>query len=387
MPTHNRNEKKTFFLPSFGFSNEIRFENSLVHFCSTPRLFVYYFVLVSNLATALRKNTVHAKNYPKAAERNKICPKNKLLQQVPSSTSRRLSSHRAKSIENQEKKYLNFRAEGSRLNNADEMTRKLWHEEFGVTFSRPGCMFRGNPPYGKLHPLSETFQKSLLHPRKIDVQIDKIQVSSLPADHPLPSEAVLSLSLISNANGGKKASSKTLFKKGCTLKKAASVDHTPLEITSEKPGDPLVKFSIGLDDFPKLRLKLGKHKAGFERLLPQRRHSLASSDSPIDIFGLLPREKDELSTEPQDICLAHKLATNEEPNSSKEHSPEAVETTVSMELSNERFGKSKGISFKIMVGSFYECIMPEDVEPLWGPIPLQKLPSDCPNSCRAVTHG
>ena len=38
------------------------------------------------------------------------------------------------------------RSEGSKLNNADEVTRKLWFEEFSVPFPRPGSMYRGNPP-------------------------------------------------------------------------------------------------------------------------------------------------------------------------------------------------------------------------------------------------
>ena len=88
-----------------------------------------------------------------------------------------------------------YRSAGSKLNNADDVTRKLWREAFGVSFARPGSMFRGNPPQGRLHALSETYQKALLLPREMDVQIDKIQVSSLPADHPLPEEAVLSISL------------------------------------------------------------------------------------------------------------------------------------------------------------------------------------------------
>ena len=68
-------------------------------------------------------------------------------------------------------------------------------------------------------------------------------------------------------------------------------------------------------------------------------------------------------------------------------SPEAV-ILINLELSNERFGKPKlDTSFKIMVGSFYDCIIPEDIEPLWGPIPLQKLPRGVDNKCRAVTHG
>ena len=71
-------------------------------------------------------------------------------------------------------------------------------------------------------------------------------------------------------------------------------------------------------------------------------------------------------------------------------SPESksVETTLSLEMSNERFGKPRdSVGFNIMVGAFYDCIIPEDVESLWGPIPLQKLPPGVDNSCRAVTHG
>ena len=38
------------------------------------------------------------------------------------------------------------------------MTRGLWRKTFNVSFPRPGCMFRGNPPCGRLHPLTETYQ-------------------------------------------------------------------------------------------------------------------------------------------------------------------------------------------------------------------------------------
>jgi len=41
---------------------------------------------------------------------------------------------------------VNDRSEGSRLNNADDVTRRLWTDTFGVPFARPGAMFRGNPP-------------------------------------------------------------------------------------------------------------------------------------------------------------------------------------------------------------------------------------------------
>ena len=102
-------------------------------------------------------------------------------------------------------------------------------------------MFRGNPPYGRLHVLSETYQKALVLPREIDVQIDKIQVSTLPPDHPFPDETVLSLSLVKSYGKVSK-----LFKKECSLKRASSTEKDQTcEITSGTPGDPLVKFSIG----------------------------------------------------------------------------------------------------------------------------------------------
>ena len=40
----------------------------------------------------------------------------------------------------------------------------------------------------------------------------------------------------------------------------------------------------------------------------------------------------------------------------------------------------------ISPGTFYDCVIPEDVESLWGPIPLERLPKGVDNNCRAVTH-
>ena len=42
--------------------------------------------------------------------------------------------------------------------------------------------------------------------------------------------------------------------------------------------------------------------------------------------------------------------------------------------------------FGIKPGTFYDSIIPETVQSLWGPIPLEKLPDGVDNSCRAVTH-
>ena len=82
---------------------------------------------------------------------------------------------------------------------------------------------------------------------------------------------------------------------------------------SDTPGVPIAMFSISKDELPKLRIKINKpKKPGLSSLLQiRRRHSLASSDSPIDLFGLLPKDVNGgLSTEPTLAKVSHKLATN-----------------------------------------------------------------------------
>ena len=42
--------------------------------------------------------------------------------------------------------------------------------------------------------------------------------------------------------------------------------------------------------------------------------------------------------------------------------------------------------FDIEAGTYYDCIMPENIESMWGPVPLKKLPDGVDNECKAVTH-
>ena len=85
------------------------------------------------------------------------------------------------------------------------------------------------------------------------------------------------------------------------------------EIVADKPGDPIIKFSISKDEFPKLKVKIDKpKKPGFSSLIQiRRRHSLASSDAPIDLFSLLPKDLNGgLSTQPTVAQVSHKLSAS-----------------------------------------------------------------------------
>ena len=42
--------------------------------------------------------------------------------------------------------------------------------------------------------------------------------------------------------------------------------------------------------------------------------------------------------------------------------------------------------FGIKPGTFHDAIIPETVQSLWGPVPLERLPEGVDNTCRAVTH-
>ena len=42
--------------------------------------------------------------------------------------------------------------------------------------------------------------------------------------------------------------------------------------------------------------------------------------------------------------------------------------------------------FGIKPGTFHDAIIPETVQSLWGPVPLERLPEGVDNICRAVTH-
>ena len=43
--------------------------------------------------------------------------------------------------------------------------------------------------------------------------------------------------------------------------------------------------------------------------------------------------------------------------------------------------------FSIRPGAFYDCVVPQEVESMWGPVPVQTLPQGVEdNNCKAVTH-
>ena len=70
---------------------------------------------------------------------------------------------------------VNDRSEGSKLCNAEEQTRILWKATFKQDFSRPGSMFRGDPPNGKLWPIPNCIHESLVRGVLYHVSLSAMQ--------------------------------------------------------------------------------------------------------------------------------------------------------------------------------------------------------------------
>ena len=310
---------------------------------------------------------------------------------------------------------VNDRKEGSKLNNADDVTRRLWQDLFKVPFARPGSMFRGNPPKGKLFPLSPRYQKGLLAPKEMDVELSAVKMSSVPnipvgknGDH--SGSAIFTVQLETAGTNGLTNKKKCidLYSSECTLtngsgtgggaEKTEDAAAAANDVKIENP-DGLVHFAVTHKNCPKLNVKLEQRSSKKSWFGNERRASIASSEAPIDLFALMSNatrkeaaaaaasansdgESGGRSNSDETLSVSHRLAVN-----GKDAAGNFILTELLMNLTNERLGLPVESRFKIQPGSFYECVIPEEVETLWGPIPLQRLPNGVSNKCRAVTHG
>ena len=245
---------------------------------------------------------------------------------------------------------VNDRSEGSKLNNADEHTRKLWFEEFSVPFARPGSMFRGKPPQGKLYPITDYFQRSLLALREMDVTVSSVKISDLPK---LEEESlVLSVQLQTDEKGQKmnKKKKQELYHNLHNLS-----DDNELEVTHP---DGLLQFVACHTSQPKLNIKAVKpgKKTGVAAFfgcnsLPK---SVAQSEAPIDVFSLARDKAADgdhgLTGDKSVVTVSHRLAERD--------GAAILPTQVTISMANERLGQVSEVVFSIQEGSFYNCVMP-----------------------------
>ena len=71
---------------------------------------------------------------------------------------------------------------------------------------------------------------------------------------------------------------------------------------------------------------------------------------------------------------------------SKKFRESDASVTVHIKSLDKKAGKARESMLGIMPGTFYDAVMPETVESMWGPVPFKPLPAGTENKCKAVVH-
>ena len=126
--------------------------------------------------------------------------------------------------------------------------------------------------------------------------------------------------------------------------------------------DNMTPITLYESTLPKLGFQLNSWKKTHTCLcIPYNRRRTYASPSELPLFPF-PAKPEKQSFKWQAECLQANLDY----------------TDISSEPIDMVFG--------IKPGTFHDAIIPETVQSLWGPVPLERLPEGVDNICRAVTH-
>ena len=235
----------------------------------------------------------------------------------------------------------------AKLTMCDNKTRDLWRKTFNEDFALCGAMFRGDPPFGKLHKITHD-QVFAVSSKKAEVMISNLKIDNLPQDD---QKFTLKVSL-----AGRQQSGQTLLKLKGPQKEW------------ENNGKGITRFTFDTGHHSLLHFNL-VDKKGF--LCFGTNQSYGIHNYPFSQVV--------------------------------ENTPSAGQTvSQTLPLLESGTGPTNGLSvaftanvdppqkgpciLALQAGPFQPYTMPENVEQLWGPIPLPRLPDDVPNTCIVASH-
>lgn len=242
---------------------------------------------------------------------------------------------------------VNDRSENSKLSLSDANTRALWKKVFKEDFAMCGCMYRGDPPAGKLAKVTAA-QLYQVSSKRANVTIHKIKVDNLNEEH--TQKLTLKVSVL----GPDLSISETVLKL-----KGPQIEWGPKELCS-------IAVDTAASSFLQFEL-LGKK--GFL--------CLGSNHSCGMLHFRLAEALDDTPAEGQVINLEAPLLEG---------------GTGSVSGLNIAFGLTFGppgrgpCILALQSCPFQTYTMPENIEDLWGPIPLPKLPEGTTNTCVVASH-
>ena len=226
------------------------------------------------------------------------------------------------------------RSPNSKLSEGDKNTRQLWKAAFGEQFAISGAMYRGEPPCGKLHTLG---QEDIFN---LSTNVSKISLTGVR---------------LHNLEDGHNIQTK-LTVEGATSSKCLMKRRGPLtDFAVEK------QFTLDTRVHNTLKLTVKRKKGLFHR-----GHSTQLASFKVPLSGAI-----------KPTTVAFHLIDEKR---REETGPRAMITAA--------LGKSRcrPIVLKLEPGSFEKVSNPEDIEQLWGPVPLPQLPPDVSNSLYVANH-
>ena len=249
---------------------------------------------------------------------------------------------------------VNDRSDGSRLNNSYAVTRQLWKTEFGESFSAYGAMYRGDPSVGKLNTVSQDTNFNMLS-KQVSVQLDRVEVTGSRSQqlgkyklHFIEKKEIL----LTGRYGDKEVvdmSEKLLVLKG-------------LNLEWEKAGS-----------FTKLACCIDSDNLCVKLITPK---SFLCFNSAESCQGESKIEFNQISKKfvscGQSISESVTLDLDED-----------LGVRLDMTLTLKKLGCC---DLWLVPGMYEDCIMPEQAEQLWGPVPLPRLPDGVENKCTVASH-
>ena len=274
---------------------------------------------------------------------------------------------------------VNDRSDGSKLNNAHEITVRLWKEAFGNSFAKPGAMYRGDPPNGKLWPIKQEHLTQMLSFSGFNVRITRLEIRLAPSpiiETKLCLYPHLHCSPIEWSN--REEVSVTIFWARYRHGRVESRQklNTQTWIVGDEKG-LMLNQEILIEDAVDAEVNVVEVEI---KTVKKRGILCCAKHVTVAATGITLHLSEENTTLERDCILS---VFNEQ---SKTFSDMANGVKLRGEVTLVRSGEKRDTNLGILAGTFYDAVMPETVESMWGPVAMRRLPDGKENKCKAVVH-
>ncbi|KAJ8299322.1 hypothetical protein KUTeg_023382 [Tegillarca granosa] len=238
---------------------------------------------------------------------------------------------------------VNDRTPGSKLDVSDRNTRMLWKECFNEHFAMSGAMFRGEPPTGKLVPVPE---------------FDMFRICSKTATFELQEVELYNMSGSIKDICGIKFSAD--FSSGLSLEllKLKKPNKYGMWTKDKHKMEP---YDLETCHCNLITVRIYESKGMFGS-----KHLKSSGEFAVDPLLINCSTVNERAYQTTNILLSDKSYLK------LVHAITVTELGLCM--------------LKLQPESYHNCVMPEAVEQMWGPVPLPHLPENVQNECAVASH-